>query len=58
MYNIVALIIGKTFFADRAVNVWNDLPSEVIQSSSINMFKNRLNQHNLRVYCMRRSLMT
>ena len=35
----------KNFFSQRVVNDWNILPETVINSSSINMFKNRLDCH-------------
>ena len=34
--------IGKFNFANRVVNAWNELPINVIESTSVNMFKNRL----------------
>ena len=32
--------IGKFNFANRVVDAWNILPSAVVESSSVNMFKN------------------
>ena len=32
-------------FHQRIVNPWNSLPAEVVNSSSLNMFKNRLDKH-------------
>ena len=32
--------VRKNFFSQRFVNVWNILPETVINSTSINMFKN------------------
>jgi len=37
---------GLGFFALRIVNVWNILPEEVVSASSLNVFKQRLNQLN------------
>ena len=34
--------IGKFNFANRVVNSWNELPTYVVESTSVNMFKNRL----------------
>ena len=31
-------------FAIRAVNDWNNLPSEVVQAQSVNDFKNKLDE--------------
>ena len=35
----------KHFFRNRIVSDWNSLPPEVIDSSSLNMFKNRLDKY-------------
>ena len=37
--------VRKNFFSQRVVNDWNILPETVINSTSINMFKNRLACH-------------
>jgi len=29
----------------RIVNEWNKLPQDVVEASSVNMFKNRLDRH-------------
>ena len=39
------LNVRKNFFSQRVVNDWSILPETVINSTSINMFKNRLDCH-------------
>lgn len=34
--------VRKTFFTMRVVNAWNSLPSDLVNSPSINTFKNNL----------------
>ena len=34
----------KTFFLNRIIEEWNRLPQHVIDSSSVNVFKNRLDE--------------
>ena len=41
----VKLNVRKNFFSQRVVNHWNILPETEINSTSINMFKNRLDCH-------------
>ena len=33
------------FFSNRVDNNWNKLPEDVVEASSVNMLKNRLDQH-------------
>ena len=35
----------KNIFSQRVVNKWNELPTEIVESSSVNIFKNRLDNH-------------
>ena len=35
----------KYYFTERIVNMWNSLPDAVVNSSTINQFKNRLDRH-------------
>ena len=37
--------IGKNYFTNSIVKDWNSLPNHVINSTSINMFKNRIDTH-------------
>jgi len=42
----------KCFFSSRVINSWNGLPQDVIEATSVNMFKNRLDKlwKNMGVY--------
>ena len=40
---------AKNFFTNEVVGKWNDLPREVVSSTSIDSFKNNLDRH-LRMY--------
>ena len=35
----------KYFFVNRTVNLWNQLPSHIVNSCSVNVFKNRIDSH-------------
>ncbi len=37
--------LRKFTFSQRVVNMWNDLPEEVITASSVKMFKTKLEAH-------------
>ncbi len=39
------LDLRKNTFSQRVVNMWNDLPAEVVTASSVKMFKNKLEAH-------------
>jgi len=36
--------VRKYFFSHRVINHWNALDGEIVSSSSINAFKNKLNK--------------
>jgi len=38
------LQVRQNFFSVRIVNLWNKLPEVVVESSSVNVFKNRLDE--------------
>ena len=44
-HNRSKLDIRKHSFSQRITNLWNSLPNHVVQSSSINSFKNSLDKH-------------
>ncbi len=39
------LDLRKFTVSQRVVNMWNDLPAEVVTASSVKMFKNKLETH-------------
>ena len=45
------LDIRKYFFTNRTVTIWNALPQSIIDSSSLQMFKSKINEYNLEIYC-------
>ena len=36
--------LRKNFFAQRVVNLWNSLPSEAVEATSLNVFKARIDK--------------
>jgi len=36
---------SRTFFSSRVIGSWNSLPQHVIEATSVNAFKNRLDKH-------------
>ena len=37
----------RSFFSVRTIKIWNALPTEIVTAKNINIFKSRLNQHDL-----------
>ena len=37
--------VRHCFFSSRVINSWNRLPQDVVEATSVNMFKNRLDKH-------------
>ena len=37
--------VRKFSFLQRTINVWNKLPAQCVQASSVNMFKNRIDKY-------------
>ena len=37
--------VRKFSFSQTTINVWNKLPAECVQASSVNMFKNRIDKY-------------
>ena len=37
--------VGRNVFSNRVVNTWNGLPSWVVESVSVNQFKNNIDKH-------------
>ena len=35
----------KNFFTNRIINIWNDLPNQIVNAESLNVFKNRVDFH-------------
>ena len=48
----------KFFFVNRTANIWNYLPEEIVESSSVLTFKQNLKSYDLRRYCRGRALLT
>lgn len=36
---------GDNYFVNRVVNLWNNLPDDVITALSVNTFKRKLDMH-------------
>ena len=43
--------ISKNFFFNRIIKTWNSLPDSVVESPSIDVFRNRLSKFDLRTVC-------
>ena len=42
---VTTRIVRQRFFAVRVINAWNNLPESIVNASSINDFKNKLDNH-------------
>jgi len=42
----------KYFFSNRITEIWNALPSAVVEASSLNVFKRTLDSVDLTKYCL------
>ena len=40
--------VRQNFFSQRVIDEWNKLPSDIVMSTSVNMFKNKLDDHTIR----------
>ena len=38
-------IVQQSFFSRRILNSWNSLPKDITEATSLNVFKNKLNNH-------------
>ena len=48
-------IVRQRFFAVRVINAWNNLPESIVNASSINDFKNKLDNHwSDKMFCTRK----
>ena len=43
------LDVRKLSFSKRTINVWNKLSTECVHSSSVNMFKNKIDKYLVKV---------
>ena len=48
----------KYFFANRVVNIWNNLPLDVVESPSLYAFKKAVNKLNFKSYCRGHAITT
>ena len=39
------LDVRKYYFSQRTINVWNNLSTDCVQASSVNMFKNKIDKY-------------
>ena len=45
-----SLNVRKYSFSQRTINVWNKLPTDCVQASSVNMFKNKIDKYLVNPY--------
>ena len=48
----------KFFFANRVVHIWNNLPSDLVEKTSLGAFKKGINSLDLSRHCRGRAFMT
>ena len=44
------LDVRKYSFSQRTINVWNNLSTDCVHASSVNMFKNKIDKYQGRLY--------
>jgi len=50
--NYCRINVRKNFFCERIIKVWNSLPPSIVNFELLLLFRNSLNNINLRIYTM------